>query len=89
MNDVVYIVMVNADAAEGKGPMVPHCVCEDYKLAAKIAVDLEPYGISGQFNNVMKMPITKSYVTKREKDKIRLKALSKLTEEEKDALGVK
>jgi hypothetical protein len=53
----IWIVLENFDKCEGKGPMVPKCAATTAATAKRIANEFEPYGNSGQFNDVRELTI--------------------------------
>lgn len=86
----VYAVRCNVDTTEGKGPMIVKHLTNNLKTAQVIADKLEPYGISGQFNNVEQMVMFSSVAEYEEyqNGSIQRAALAKLTDIDKKVLGL-
>jgi hypothetical protein len=86
----VYAVRCNVDTTEGRGPMVVKCLADNPTTAQAIADKLEPYGHSGQFNNVEPMIMFSSLVEYNEYQDgaVKRAALTKLNDVEKKVLGL-
>ena len=99
----VYVVMVNSDLTEGRGPMKKDSIWDNPVGACKRASDLEPYHPNinikldkygryayGQFTTVDIQDVFSSYEDKLkiENEKIKTKALAKLTAKERELLGL-
>ena len=89
----IYVVMANYDTVEGRGPMIMDCIFENI-------ADAEQYtktapGIMGRINmgdfDIKIMPLLSSLEEKKEFDKssVKQRALAKLTNYEKQILGLK
>jgi hypothetical protein len=93
----VYIPYINADKTEGKGPMVPLTKfgiiigCKDENFAGILSIRHgEIYGVppSNPCANLCQIVSSQDEIDKIESDSIREHALAKLTEKEKEVLGL-
>ena len=86
----VFVVKVNADLTEGRGPMLVKHICADLNTANNIALREEPYGHANQFTQVEEMDILTSYpdYEKQQKEKLIKSALGKLSQAERKALNL-
>lgn len=87
----IFVFMKNADQTEGRGPMVPVCGFTDKTEAQKVADRLEPYGFSGQFNEVREFTVynkAEDFPGYPSDENLKKHALAKLTAQEKKLLGL-
>lgn len=88
LQNKVYVVVRNADMAEGRGPMVFDSVFTR-KEAAQAYVD--KYGLSEQFRKVIEAVLINRHASELNEilnDLEREKALNKLTQKERELLGL-
>lgn len=90
----IYIVKLNADLTEGRGPMVFHSAWEDKIEAEKVADYIDPYFKPGQrrsgLSSVEPAILHESFDEYKNNGdkKIKERALAKLTDYEKKLLGL-
>lgn len=103
--DKVYVVLRNADSTEGRGPMLLHAAFSDGEEAIKYVekqggifgskqeVVRGKYGhyASGNGYQIVEQPVYKSGedIETIEREQLRARALGKLSEEEREVLGIK
>lgn len=86
----VWLVYVNNDLTEGRGPMVLKEVCATRDIADAVALANEPYGHRGQFTSVGEKLVLQSIpdYEKQKKEQLIASIKSKLTAAERAVVGL-
>ncbi len=87
----IYLVRVNADTTEGRGPMVPKATFTNEQDAIAVEKTMHPYRVDDGLVDVIVFPLYTSIDDYRDNNEksVKEKALAKLTDYEKKLLGLK
>ena len=90
MSKIVYLVRVNSDLTEGRGYMNNVALFDSRYQAEKCADDQPKIMNVGKSTDILEMVLYDSYISFKdsEREKIRERALAKLSIEERIALGL-
>lgn len=85
---VIYTVWANSDGVEGRGVNQIRYICSNEITATELAKGLGPMGMSNGEVKTDWLIDTADEIKQKQKEELKQRALKKLTEEEKKALGL-